>query len=158
LVRDNWDQGWVSPHNAGVRLVPIPSIYTHRFYCSIVEVTAEMPLKAYFEPRVQGEAPFVQLVAPGIPKAVAKRVDIVLYSHETLAQDGDAPVVREADYYIVAVNAYADDEEEPMSPMTMARNFLGLKGGTKPTHPYTAEEFAKAILYWSCHVRVAPEE
>src|SRR5262249_38220272 len=102
-------------------------------------------------PRVAGEAPFIQISSLGTAKSPARHVEIILYSHETLAADGDAPATREADYYIVSVNAYPTPEPSPMSPMTMARNFLGLKGGTRPEVPYTAEEFARSIMYWGQH-------
>lgn len=154
LVLAHWPLATVSPHNSGVRLVPMPTSVTGRFYTGIVEVTPDMALKAEFEPRVPGEDAFIQVMACGQGKQPARRVEIILYSHETLAKDGDAPPEREADFYIVSVNGYASDEEEPMSPMTMARNFLGLKGGTQPETPYTAEEFARSILYWSRHARV----
>jgi hypothetical protein len=154
LVHNWWDTRRVSPHNSSVMLVPVPPDYVSRFFTSIVEVTETTPLQAEFAPRVPGEAPFIQISAPGFPKAPAKRADIILYSHEVLDKDGDAPPTREADFYIVSVNAYASMEEEPMHPMTMARNFLGLKGGTRPETPYTTEEFAQAVLYWSRHARI----
>jgi hypothetical protein len=154
LVNKHWDIRQASPHNSGVMLVPVPEAYVGRFYTSIVEVTDTTPLQAEFAPRVTGEAPFIQISAPGFSKAPARRAEIILYSHETLAKDGDAPTTREADFYIVSINAYADPAVEPMHPMTMARNFLGLKGGTRPETPYTAEEFARSIVYWSCHARI----
>lgn len=154
LVLAHWDAAKVSPHNSGVRLVPMPEAIVGRFYTGIIAVTAETPLKVEFEARVPGEDAFIQVTACGQGKQPAKRVEIILYSHETLAKDGDAPLGGESDFYIVSVNAYASVEDEPMSPMTMARNLLGLKGGTKPEVPYTAEEFARSILYWSCHARV----
>jgi hypothetical protein len=132
----------------------MPTVALPRFFSSIVPVTAETPLKASFAPRVPGEAPFIQVTIPQGQKVQARRAEIILYSHETLAQDGDAPALREADYYIVSINAYSSDAVEPMSPMTMARNLLGLKGGTRPEVPYSAEEFAHAIVYWSQHARM----
>lgn len=155
LVEAAWDMRRASPNNSGVLIVPMPPEKVHRFYTSIVEITKETPLVAEYAPRMPGEAPFVQLSAPGLSKSSARRVDIILYSHDTLAADGDAPPTREAEYYIVSINAYASEEEEPMGPMTMARNFLGMKGGTRPKIPYTAEEFARAIVYWNQHVRVS---
>jgi hypothetical protein len=123
----------------------------HRFFSSTVPVTETTALKARFVPRVPGEAPFIQIGSPGASKSPARHVEIILYAHDTLAVDGDAPPTREADYYIVSVNAYPSREPSPMSPMTMARNYLGLKGGTKPEVPYTAEDFARSIVYWSQH-------
>ncbi len=156
IVHAQWHRAEVSPHNTEVRLVPVPPELSHRFYTALVEVTPDTPLRARFEPRVPGEDPFIQVEAVGFPKAPARKAEIILYSHEVLARDGDAPPTREADFYVVSVNTYATDEPEPMSPMTMARNFLGLKGGTRPETPYTAEEFARAIVYWSRRVRTVP--
>ncbi len=158
IVAEQWEHRQVSPHNSQVMLVPIPQTLVHRFYTSIVPVTPDMTLKAEFSPRVVGEEPYIQVSAIGTSKQPAKRVEIICYSHEVLAKDGDAPPTREADYYIVSVNAYASGELEPMSPMTMARNFLNLKGGTQPEVPYTAEEFAQAIVYWSRHARIGKND
>lgn len=157
IVRANWDKATVSPNNAGVRLVPIPANLSHRFYTGIVEVTPETPLRAIFEPRVEGEDAFIQVEAVGFPKAPAHSAEIIFYSHEILDADGDAPPTREADFYVVSINTRASAEDEPMSPMTMARNFLHLKGGTQPDVPYTAEEFARSIIYWSKRVRTVSE-
>ncbi len=155
LIERQWAQRHVSPNNSEVLLIPMPEDQLHRFYASTIEVTAETLLQAKFAPRAEGEDSFIQVTAMGGCKSQAKRAEIILYSHDVLAADGDAPPTREADYYIVSVNAYASSEEEPMSPMTMARNFLGLKGGTKPQVPYTAEEFARSIVYWSKRARVS---
>jgi hypothetical protein len=154
LVHHHWPQRRSSPHNPGVALVPMPVKWLDRFYTSLVKITPETPLKATFAPRAEGEAAFVQIAAPGYSKQPAKRVELVVYSHETLAQDGDAPEPRQADHYLVSINAYASEADEPMHPMTLARNFLGLKGGTQPLVPYSAEEFAQAIVYWSQHTRI----
>lgn len=155
LVLTQWEQRALSPHNSGVALVPMPQSIAGCFYTGVIEITPETPLKAEFLPRVEGEDPFIQVSAIGGGKQPAQSAEIILYSHETLAQDGDAPPTREADFYIVSVNAYASLEKEPMNPMTMARNFLGLKGGTRPEVPYSAEEFARSIVYWSRHVRTS---
>ncbi|HEY9745900.1 MAG TPA: DUF3228 family protein [Oculatellaceae cyanobacterium] len=152
LTESQWEHRRVSPNNPGVLLVPMPECELHRFYSSTVTVTPDSRLNAFFAPRVEGEAPYIQVIAENASKTPARAAEIILYSHETLAADGDAPPTREADYYIVSINAYPTPEPSPMSPMTMARNFLGLKGGTRPPVPYTAEDFARSIVYWSQHV------
>ncbi|WP_303673358.1 DUF3228 family protein [Vampirovibrio chlorellavorus] len=154
LVERQWEQRQPSPHNSGVLLIPMPEAECHRFLGSVIAVDENTPLTAHFAPRMAGEAGFIQVEVCGGQKAPAHRAEIILYSHETLAQDGDAPATREADYYIISINAYASGQAEPMSPMTMARNFLGLKGGTRPETPYTAQEFAESIIYWSQHARI----
>lgn len=159
LTQANWERRTISPHNPEVMLVPMPAEVTGRFYGSMIEVTPETPLRAVFAPRAAGEDPYIQVMAVGGEKQPARRAEIILYSHDILAADGDAPPTREADYYIVSINAYVgsdvDEGPEPMSPMTMARNFLRLKGGTQPPVPYTAEEFARSIVYWSKRARIA---
>lgn len=154
LVNRQWDLKTISPNNPEVLLVPMPESELPRFFASTVAVDSTTQLTASFSPRIEGEAPFIQVAALNGKKSPARRAEIILYSHDVLAKDGDAPPTREAEYYIVSINAYPTLEAEPMSPMTMARNFLNLKGGTRPEIPYTAEEFAHSIIYWSQRVRV----
>jgi hypothetical protein len=132
----------------GVCLVPVPP---EGFYSGVVELTVDTPLKATFEARHAPEDAFVQVVALGGEKLPARAVNIVLYRHDVLAADGDATLDADGghayEWEIISINARPTEEEEPPTPMAMARNFLGLPGGTKAE--YTTEEFARAIVYWS---------
>lgn len=127
----------------GIILVILPP---DRFQSGVVEVTAETPLRATFEARRDGEAPFIQVVAVGGEKLAAKVVEVVLYRRDVLGKEATTP---DADWEIISVNARPTLHVEPMTPMAMARNFLELPGGTRVE--YTAEEFARAIIYWSQH-------
>lgn len=124
----------------GVVLVPVPP---DRFFSGVVQVTTETPLKAVFEARQDGEAPYIDVVATDGSKLPAKNVRIVLYRNDVLGPDASTV----AEWEIVSLNASASDGPEPLTPMAMARNMLGLVGGTNAT--YTAEQFAQAIIYWS---------
>jgi len=124
----------------GVMLIPVP---VEKFYCGVVNVTPKTRLKASFSARRDGEACFIQTEAIRAKKLPAMHVDLVIYSHETLGIDSST----DADWEIVSINARPTIEEEPPTPMAMARNFLELVGGTKAE--YSAEDFAKSILYWS---------
>jgi hypothetical protein len=126
----------------GVKLVPVPP---GGFYCGVVEVTADTPLKATFEARREGESAHIIVVATGGEKLPALAVDIVIYRKDVLLEDGDE--VTGADWDIISVNARPTLEPEPMHPLAMARNQAHLPGGTKAE--YTAEEYVRAILYWS---------
>jgi len=132
----------------GVILVPVSP---EGFFSGVVEITPETPLKATFGARRKGEAPFVDVVATGGEKLPAMAVEVVLYRHDLLAADGDATPAPEgeapAEWEIISLNARATEGAEPMTPMAMARNLLALPGGTKAD--YSAEEFARAIVYWS---------
>lgn len=154
LTTEQWKYKVVSPHNPQVHLVPMPDKAVHRFYSSVVKVSDDTTLTAFYAPRVKGEAPFIQVLAQGEKKVPAKKVDIVVYSHSVLAEDNDAPAPQTAEHYIININAYPSEVAEPMRPITMARNMLNLTGGTKPEKDYSAEEFAEAIIYWSQHCRI----
>ncbi len=131
----------------GVVLVPVPP---GGFFASTVDVHPGTKLKAYFEARQPVEAPFIQVLAGGT-KQQADAVDIVLYRADVLAEDDDRS--NDAEWEVISINARVTEAPEPMDPMTMARNFLHLPGGTKGS--YTAEEFAESILYWSTRCRVS---
>jgi len=126
-------------YKKGVALVPVPP---EGFWSSTVPVTSETELRAIFQARREGEAKFLSVRAKG-GKAPAKFVFVVLYSKTVLGAEATTDAVWE----IVSINARETEEEEPMDPMTMARNFLELPGGTKGD--FTAEQFAKSIVYWS---------
>lgn len=138
IVKDGYRPGVV------VLSVP-PSFSGFRFYSGVTVLTATTPLRARFAARQAGEAAFVEVQAIG-PKTEAVAVDIILYSRTLLVDEGETPD-GDTDYEIVSINARTSADPEPMTPMTMARNFLELPGGTKAE--YTAAQFAEAILYWS---------
>ncbi len=127
----------------GVLLVPVPA---EGFFSGVVEVTSETALKATFEARRPEETPFISVVAVGAQKLPAKFVELVLYRGDVLGSDATT----DCEWELISINARPTEEEEPPTPMAMARNFLELPGGTKAE--YTAEEFAKAIAYWSGRV------
>ena len=79
------------------------------------------------------------------PKVPCIYVDIVLYRNDVLAENNENST--NCQWEIISINGRIEYGEEPMNPLTMARNFLKLKGGTKGD--FTAEDFAKSIIYWS---------
>jgi hypothetical protein len=130
----------------GVILVSVPP---EGFMAGTMRLEPGIPLKATFEARRDGEEPFVQVVAVDCPKTPARGVDVVLYRHDVLAEDGEASC--DSEWEIISINARVTEEAEPMDPMTMARNFLHLAGVTEAS--FTAEQFARSILFWAQHCR-----
>ncbi len=106
---------------------------------------------ARFQARREGEDPFVVVTARG-EKAPAALVEVVCYRHDVLAAENNAST--EADWEIVSINARDSQEKEPQHPVSMARNMLGLSGGTPAE--YTPKQFAEAIVYWSTRAMVEP--
>lgn len=127
----------------GVVLVDLVS---YGFRSAIVKLTEESKLTAGYASRRLGEDPFIRISAKS-KKQPAKYASVVLYRHDVLAENNERET--EAEWEIVAIKARVTEEEEPMDPYTMARNFLHLKGGTKGD--FTAEQFAKSIVYWNNH-------
>jgi len=128
----------------GVVLVDMPAQW---FRSAIVELQPGDKLKASYSPRRQGEAPYIRVSAKG-KKQAALYAQVVLYSHDVLMENNETE--KDAEWEIVAIKARSSKEEEPMDYYTMARNYLNLVGGTKGN--FTAEEFAKSIVYWNSHV------
>jgi hypothetical protein len=136
----------VSPgYRDGVVLVDMTR-FASLFYSAIVELNEDSKLTANYAPRREGEAPFVRVSAKA-KKQVATHASVVLYRHDVLEENNERET--DAEWEIVAIKARTSEEEEPMPPMTMARNFLHLAGGTQGT--FTAEEFAHSIVYWNSH-------
>lgn len=128
----------------GVVLVEVPAEIG--FYSAIVSLQEKTKLKANFAPRRDGEAPFIR-VSTKAKKQPAKYASLVLYRHDVLAENNERET--DAEWEIVAIKARVTEEEEPMDPYTMARNFLHLEGGTKGS--FSAKEFANSIVYWNNH-------
>jgi hypothetical protein len=127
----------------GVVLVDLVS---YGFRSAIVDLNEKSRMTANYAPRRLGEAPFIRVSAKA-GKQKAKYASVVLYRHDVLAENNERET--DAEWEIVAIKARVTEEEEPMDPYTMARNFLHLKGGTKGD--FTAEQFAKSIVYWNNH-------
>lgn len=143
LVLEHFDKAQPG-YRGGVILVPLPA---EGFFASTVAVTKDTTLTACFEARQEGEDPVLNVAALGVPKQSAKAVDVVLYRADVLAEDNDRS--SDAEWEIVSVNARVTEKPEPMDPVTMARNFLHMKGGTKGK--FTAQEFAESVVYWATH-------
>lgn len=124
----------------GVILVPVPE---GRFYTSMCRITKDSVFKTTYEPRQEGEEPVLKTVLINGEKTPAKYVNIVLYRHDVLAENNENTT--NAEWEIISINASLV-ENEPMHPMTMARNMLEKKGGTKAE--YTGEQFAEALWFW----------
>jgi len=89
-----------------------------------------MKLKAEYR-KIAGrehEPPTV-VVIPDEPKKPCKYVDVILYRADVLDEDGDRST--DCDWEIVSINGKASEEEVPMSPMTIVRNWKHLPGGTE---------------------------
>ncbi len=148
-VFGNIDSRVTPGYSDGVVLVDMFPHYKY-FRSAVVELTEDSRLTANYAPRRKGEDPFIRVSAKA-KKQVAKYASVVLYRHDVLEENNERET--DAEWEIVAIKARTSEQEEPMDPYTMARNFLHLKGGTKGD--FSAEDFAKSIVYWNNHTMCA---
>lgn len=135
---------YVKPgYRDGVVLVDLPPL---GFYSAVVELNDKSKLQANYAPRREGEAPFIRVCAKA-KKQPAKHASVVLYRHDVLAENNERQT--DAEWEIVAIKARTSEEDEPMDSYTMARNYLGMTGGTRGN--FSADDFAKSIVYWNNH-------
>lgn len=117
------------------------------FVSSTVCVDESTSLRAVFERRQAHEEGFVRVLAKG-PREPAIHAAVVLYSAETL-RENEGTRSGDWDWEVVCLLA-GPVENEPMDPLTMARNMLEKPGGTHCE--YSARDFAEAIWFWSGRV------
>jgi hypothetical protein len=143
-----WDKAYPGQGEVGLDRKIVVPIEATGFFLSTCALSDDLPIRAQVTRRQPGEDPFVEIYVDaddakrlGINYEAAPFVNIVLYSKETLLEN-DGERSTDCEWEIVAVLA-SKSEIESMPPLTMARNFLEKKGGTKSV--YTAQEFAEAI-------------
>ena len=114
-------------YKPGVVLVPVPA---KGFFTSVVEVTPQNRdhVGVIFGVRRDNETLFLDHRIAGVGKVPAVSVEIVLYSHDILNEDGDAST--DLEYEIVSINPSPTKGETPMDPVTMARNFQAIDPAT----------------------------
>jgi hypothetical protein len=144
LIAEHWGErrpGHGREDLSRVVIVPLPPT---GFVCGTVKVEENTELRAAFTRRQADEDGYIEISAAG-PREPARHAAAVLYSAATLLENGGSRS-SEADWEIVSVQA-SPLADEPMRPLTMARNLLSKAGGT-PCE-YSVREFAEAIWYWS---------
>jgi len=146
-VVSNWEKRQPGQGETGIDRKVVVPIDANGFFTNTVALRDDLPLRAQVVRRQPGEDPYVEVYLDsndalelGISPTPAKFCSIVCYSADALQENGGR--ITDHDWEIVAVLA-SDVEKESMEPLTMARNFLEMVGGTKSV--YSAEEFAVAI-------------
>ena len=146
----SWDRKYPGQGETCLTRKIVVPIDPSSFFTSLAPLQVGMPVRAAVTTRQEGEDPYVETFIStedadrlGVKPIGANFVNIVLYSHETLIENGGKAFTK-CDWEVVAVLA-SEREIEPMPPLTMSRNYLEKAGGTKSI--YTAQEFAEAIYF-----------
>lgn len=155
VVRENWHlrkpgQGETTTDRKVV--VPVPS---QGFYCPPrSNIKMGLPVQAEVVQRQKFEDPYVEKFVwyddakehDTLVLQPAKTCGVVCYSADALCEN-DGKRTTDCDWEIVCLLASPYDTDEPMSPLTMARNHLEKPGGTKGE--YKALDYARSIWHHS---------
>ena len=139
LTEDNF-KNRTQGYRDGVVLVPINP---ERFYTSLCKIDKDSIFETKYVERREGEEPVKVTTLTNGKKSQAKFVNIVLYRKDVLAENNENST--DSDWEIISINA-SIVENEPMRPITMARNMLNKIGGTKAE--YTGQQFAESLWFW----------
>ena len=144
---------FIEGYRDGVRIVNLDNEYVGKVFCPYVKITSETELIAKQVIRRAGEEPYTQVRASSGAPLRAGSVKLILYNHEVLAENHENTT--DADWELISINALPEGVEKmPIGPITMMRNQLNLKGGTKAS--YTSEEWAESVRFWQKYVAIEP--
>lgn len=144
MARQNWPKRRPGAGRSDLTQVVIVPVEPRQFTCTTVAVDETTVLHAVFDRRQRAEDGFVRVTAEGAREQV-QHAAVVFYSAATL-EENDGQRSGDYDWEVVCLLA-GPHPDEPMDPITMARNMLEKPGGTYSA--YSAEDFAQSIWYWS---------
>ena len=129
----------------GVILVHVAKILIFHFTCPLVKIAETTRLKATVVKRRTQEEPYIQVRALSGTPLKTGSVDLILYRHDVLKETNEEST--DAGFELISFHAIPNGiEEMPMGPVTMMRNQIQLKGGTKAQ--YESEIWAKSVKFW----------
>ncbi|MEA1882608.1 MAG: DUF3228 family protein [Candidatus Marinimicrobia bacterium] len=132
-------------YREGVRIVMGRAVLASKFVCPFVKIEENTELVAKLVRRRPEEKPYIQTRAKSGTPLKAGRIEYILYRHDVLAENDEQST--DAEWELVSIHAIPEGVDKlPMGPVTMMRNQLELKGGTK-AH-YSSEEWAEAVKFW----------
>ena len=129
----------------GVVVVQITKNLLPHFICPFVKINEDTKLRAQVVRRRSEEETYIQIRALNGTKLKTGSVDLILYSHDVLAETDEQ--TSDAGWELISFHAIPEGiADMPMGPVTMMRNQLHLTGGTK-AH-YESEAWAKSVKFW----------
>ena len=129
----------------GVRIVFADQSIVKEFFCPYVKLDKDIQLVSRLVRRRPEEELYIQTRAINGKPAITGKVNLILYRNDVLLENDENTT--NADWELVSINAIPKGIEKlPLGPITMMRNQLNLKGGTKAK--YTSKEWAESIRFW----------
>ena len=139
------DENYTSGYRDGVILINVEEKLVKHFICPFTRLSDDTQLVATMTRRRPKEEPYIQIRALNGNPLKAGSVDIILYHHDVLAETNEQE--SKEGWEMIAFHAIPDGiKSMPMGPITMMRNQLQLKGGTKGE--YNSNEWAESVNFW----------
>ena len=141
LAKGNYKQGY----REGVVLVIVDNNYINDFVCPIVKIDKQTKLIAEQVTRRDNEEPYIRIRALNGNPLKTKNVDLILYRNDVLKETNEQTT--DCIWELISFHAIPEGIDElPMGPVTMMRNQLELKGGTKGQ--YSSKQWANSVYFW----------
>ena len=141
IIKGNYKKGY----RDGVILVPVEKSLVDNFICPIVKIDENTKLIAEYKKRREDEEPYIKISALNGEAAKTGNVDLILYRNDVLKETNEDETNKE--WELISFHAIPSNFDDlPMGPVTMMRNQLQLKGGTKGT--YSSNAWAESVNFW----------
>ncbi len=141
IKKGNYKEGY----RDGVILVPVEKKIIHNFICPIIKIDENTKLIAEYTKRRDNEEPYIKISALNGTTVKTGNVDLILYRKDVLEETNENET--DKDWELISFHAMPDEINNlPMGVVTMMRNQLQLKGGTKGY--YSSEEWAESVNFW----------
>jgi hypothetical protein len=138
------DQFYVG-YRDGVIIIKVDKKLNKNFVCPFVKIKKNTILESSLVQRQPREEKYIQTVAlNGVPLKTGN-VELILYRKDVLAENNESST--NEDWELISINAIPLGVEKlPIGPITMMRNQLDIKGGTKAE--YSSAEWAESVQFW----------
>lgn len=107
-------------------------------------------LHTAYEARTPEELPILTEWVSNISVSIAPFIHIIVYSREQLEKEND---IIQANWGIVNIITAGQFTEEPMKPMTIMRNALGIEEGGSGV-ALNAKAYHKSVQFWSKNIMI----
>ena len=141
MIKGDFTEGY----REGVRVVFAKKTIINKFICPYVKIDQGTKLNASFIARQDDEEPYVRITASsGVPLKTGA-VELICYRNDVLKENDENST--EGDWELISFHAIPEGlDTMPMGPVTMMRNQLELKGGTKAY--YESQSWAESVRFW----------
>ncbi len=141
-------------YREGILIVYADNSVLKYFKCPLVKINQASKLISKMVKRRDFEQGYIQTRVANGKYSTPSKVELILYSNSVLNENNENS--SNSDWELVSINSYPEDVNYlPMKPVTMMRNQLKLKGGTKAF--YSSKEWAESILFWQKYVSIHVE-